>query len=335
MIKRRNLDPSLISWIASFAGLGPGIGRVVHCVKSDSAYYSWLKDDMKVPTDELHHTVADAYNDLTASRNDVVLIYPGTYTIPAALTWAKAQTHMIGVGNPTWRQGGKTRIISTDTGITATVDITATGVFFGGFNISQNGAASGCVTPLRLSSTYFRAKQLDLRGNLSGSVAGVATSSSLEFAATPDSAGFAATFEDCNIGTSSGSARSGNSGVIYFAHAVVTGPGYIEFKNCRILGRSTHADAYMVLAVVPGSKDRYCLFDNCLFYNWVDEKAATLATAFYHGQSSGAAGQFVLKDCVAVGIDEWQLDDNDQVESSMPVGSTQGGLVRQPTAPVS
>lgn len=334
-LRRKHISPELENWIMNYAGLGPGIGEVHHCVDSTSNYAEWLHTDQEIDPAYIHYTPINGYNALTANRNDVLLVYPGTYTVPTTLTWNKAQTHMIGVGNPTWRQGGKIRIQSTVVGATATVDVTASGVFFGGFNISQNGAFTACVTALRLSSTYFSAKQLDLRGHLQATIATTAGTSSLEFA-SGTSLGFASTFEDCNIGTSSGSARGAiKNGVIYFATANA-GPGYVEFKGCRILSRSSSTTPTMVFAPIVLSYDRYGLFEDCLFYNFSAGQAYPLTSAFYVTSASSGSGTFVLRKSTAVGIDEWQDSDqgNPIVTTDMPITGVGGGLVRQPTAPV-
>ena len=337
-IMKSSLDPSLIAWIANEAGLGPGIGEVHHCVDVDSAYYSWLRDDLKESSHLIHFDPIIGHSELTPSRNDVLLVHPGTYTIGETLTWSKAQTHMLGVGNPTWRQGGKTRIISTVEAATATVDVTGTGVFMGGgLNISQNGAFTACVTALRLSSTYFAAKKLDLRGDLQATIATTAGTSSLEFA-SGSNLGFASTFEDCNIGTSSGNARGAvKKGVIHFATANV-GPGYVEFKKCRILSRSSSTTPTMVFGSIVLAYDRYTLFEDCLFYNFSAAQAHDLLSAFYVTNVSSGSGTFVLRKSTAVGIDEWQNQDpaeaNAFVTTDMPITGVGGGLVNQPTAPV-
>ena len=280
-------------------------------------------------------TPAAGYSALTASQNDRLLLMPSTYTLTETLTWAKAQTHMIGIGNPTWRQGGKIRLQTTVEAATATVDVTASGVFFGGFNITQNGAFTACVTALRLSSTYFSAEQLDLRGHLQATVAATEAASSLEFAAAGN--GFASTFMDCNIGTGSGSARScasaeDGNGVINFA-GTASGPGYVEFHDCRILSRSSTVYPVMVRAVVPNSFDRYVLFKDSLFHNFYLHQTDKLDAAFRLKQAAGGSSYFMLKNCMAGGIDQWQIQDQAQptVLSDMPIVGTGGGLGLQPT----
>lgn len=332
-IKRRNLDESLIQWIMNEAGLGPGIGEIRYVAPetSGTSQYRTQLEHMGISSGSIFTLPSLGFAALEANRNDVLLLSPGTYTEPETLSWSKAQTHMLGTGNPTWRQGGKIRIQTTVEAATAAVDVTASGVHFGGFNISNNGAFTACVTALRMSSTYFGAKKLDLRGSLQGTTAALTTPSSLEFA-DGSSLGFASTFEDCNIGTGSGTARTGASGVILFKSSN-TGPAYVEFKNCRILSISGGTGTHMVRAESVLSYDRYILFEDCLFNNFSLAQAYPLAAAFYNASASSGAGWFLLKNCMAAGITEWQTMDqgNEVVLADMPIVGDGGGLGVQPT----
>ena len=111
-IKKRNLDNSLIQWIMNYAGLGPGIGDIRYVAPAHSAtsLYRQQLEELGVDSEDIYTLPSLAYAAVSANRNDVILLCPGTYTETATITWAKAQTHMIGIGNPTWRQGGKIRV---------------------------------------------------------------------------------------------------------------------------------------------------------------------------------------------------------------------------------
>jgi len=336
MIKRRNIDPSLMAWLMNYSGLGPGIGDVHYVVDVDSAYYSWLRDDLKQEPSKIHFNISDGYNALMANRNDVLLVYPGTYTQTATLTWAKTMTHMFGVGNPLWRTGWKILITNATTGVAATMDITASGVSMGGFAVGQQGAFSSCLTALRLTSTHFHGKQLEIFGHIASEVAAVATASSLELA-NGTLSGYGSTFEDCSIGVGGGAARSvasaaATNGVINFA-GTSTGAAYIEFHKCRILSRSSTAYPCMIKNTIITGIDRYALFKDCFFHNFSAGHGAILDVAIHSLSPGSGSSTFVLKDCMGSGITEWQAADSPNwVHANMPIVGLGGGLGRVPTS---
>src|SRR3989304_10385005 len=102
MIKLGNLSASLRIWLMSTLQLGPGIGDVFYLVVSGSAYHVWLLNQ-RISGDHIFTTLAAAYAAMTNRRNDVLLVYPGTYTVTASLTWANDFCHMIGLGGPNQR----------------------------------------------------------------------------------------------------------------------------------------------------------------------------------------------------------------------------------------
>lgn len=334
-IKKRNLHESLIQWIINEAGIGPGVGEIRYVAPetSGTSQYRTQLEHMGISSGSIFTLPSLGFAALEANRNDVLLLSPGTYSETATLSWSKAQTHMLGTGNPTWRQGGKIRIQTTTDGVVATVDVTASGVHFGGFNITQNGANAANLTPLRLSSTYFGAKQLDLRGHLVSEVAGVTAASSLEFA-DGSSWGFGSTFEDCNIGTASGAVRTAadasTSGVINFEVGTSKGSpaAYAEFIDCRILSWAETAGTAMVRLESSFAADRYLRFRDCFFFNFWTNKSNQLDSCFYSVQTQIGSSYVVLDgNCTLIGVDEWQQQDiAGRIFATMPIVGTGGGI---------
>ncbi len=333
MIRKRNLDPSLVQWIMTQTGLGPGIGEfhwVAPASSATSQYRTQLQRWGVEQNYKIHTKPSLAYDAAVAYRNDVVLVLPGTYTETETLSWAKANTHMLGVGNPSWRHLGAIQITSTVEAATATVDVTAAHVFFGGLSIKQNGAYSACVTALRLSSTYFRGKELDVMGHLNSEVAGVEGASSLEFA-DGTSYGFGSTFDDCAFGTGSGANRTASStttnGVINFAVDSQSGSpaGYTEFHNCRILSRAQSTGTAMIrFADARWGADRYVWWDHCLFFNFWN--ADELLGCFYFKAGARGGNRQILTACTLRGADQWETQNTYNVFMSMPITAAGGGL---------
>lgn len=314
MIKKRNLDSTLIQWIMVQSGsLGAGVGEIQYVAPAASATseYSTYLADQGITTGNLHALPSIALESCKANRNDVVLVEPGTYSETETLSWDKAQTHMIGIGNPTWRQGGKVRVQTVTSGVGATIDVTASGVFFGGFNITNNHSTTTNLTALRISATYFGARNMDLRGQLAANQISGINTSSLEFAAG-SSYGFGSTFTDCNFGTASQPTRTGKNGIIYFAPTTGSGSqsGYLRFIRCSIEGRAQTATIPMVLINQSPAIDRYVLFKDCFFYNFWDLKAGKLANVFDFTTADAnlSNGLIILDKCTGYGIEEWWLD---------------------------
>ncbi len=338
-IKRRNLDNSLIQWIMNEAGLGPGIGEIKYVAPATSgtSQYRTQLETMGVESGDIYTLPSLAYAAMEANRSDVMLLSPGSYTETAKLSLSKARTHLLGTGNPGWRQGGGIFIRTETVGVDATVDIAAAGISMGGFTVSQEGADAANLTPLRISSTHFSAKKLDLWGFLVSDVAGIEAASCLEFAAGA-SYGWGSTFEDCSIGTTSGSTRTATgattNGVIYFAVVNQSGSpaAYSEFHRCRILSRAQSTGTTMVKVNSTFGIDRQVVFDDCLFHNFWLNKTNTLTGCFYFDNVTGGSGQIILKGANAlVGVDEWVTQDSGHVVASMPITGTGGGIVIEAT----
>ena len=66
MIRKRNLDPSLVNWIMNETGLGPGIGEIHYVAAATSAYHDRLHNEMNVPAENIHTTIAAG----TAAHNN-------------------------------------------------------------------------------------------------------------------------------------------------------------------------------------------------------------------------------------------------------------------------
>ena len=79
MIKKRNLDPSLIQWIMATSGFGPMVGDIRYVapdVSSTSQFRSQLYD---MGVDEVETVIETALDSSVGYRNDVILVAPGTY----------------------------------------------------------------------------------------------------------------------------------------------------------------------------------------------------------------------------------------------------------------
>jgi len=99
MIKKKNLDPSLIQWIQTQTGLDIGTGDLHFVAKATSStnqYRAWLQT-MGVELDyKIHTTIQAALDKTVGYRNDTVLVFPGTYA--ESLVKDLANVQVIGIG---------------------------------------------------------------------------------------------------------------------------------------------------------------------------------------------------------------------------------------------
>lgn len=94
----RGLDPAVLAWIMGTLGIGPCIGEVHFLVDTSTSFYSWLRDDMRIPSHLIHTSLAAGEDALITGRNDVLCVLPASYVQGVAgVTWDKSQTHLLGL----------------------------------------------------------------------------------------------------------------------------------------------------------------------------------------------------------------------------------------------
>ncbi|KKL62262.1 hypothetical protein LCGC14_2186950 [marine sediment metagenome] len=331
MINRRNLDPSLLNWLMGITGLGPGLGDVHYLVPVASAYYSWLRDDLKQEPSKIHFNLADGYNALTASRNDVLLTYPGTYLATTEQVWAKANTHLIGMAGPNVL-GDHTEpsvVFHTQTAnVAATLSVTGGGCQFHNFQLINNASDADNLTAGEIDSYSSYWKNVAFQGHYGATQNSTAVCASLYIM---DGA-FNPIFDHCTIGQDNWGTRSAaNSGVLRFADT--TGrPSGGQFLDCLFLSRSVTSTVCMVAVPAAQCIGRSWLFKNCHFSNFYDE--VTLLNQVFYTVTGTQKFTMQLKGCSSAGFTEWQTGDFSVVVSDMPITGLGGGQMRQPTASV-
>ena len=336
MIKKRNLDPSLVNWIMNETGLGPGIGEIHYVAAATSAYHDRLHNEMNVPAENIHTTIAAGEEALVTDRNDVLCVFPGAHNQTASITWDKNNTHMIGLGGS--NVGGDYSepnvVIYTATAAVAEVlNITGHNCIFKGIDFENAGANSGNLCAVKLNGYGNTFKNCGIKGTMVTAQCAVAAAGSLYI----HDAGMYPVFEDCQIGQDVwGDRATALSGVICFTSTSAQPNGGM-FRRCRIMSRSSAtATAGLVRLAATNCIGRDWLFDDCVFSNWDDGTSNVLNQAFC--QAAGVTAQNFavhLHNCSLFGVDEWQDDDSQVVWASMPVSSTSGGISREPTAAIS
>ena len=344
MIRRHNLDPSLIQWLMTLTGAGPGLGDVHYLVKPNSAYYSWLKDDLRVDGAHIHHDFKAGEDALTADRNDCLLVYPGRYTEITSTAWDKAHTHLIGLGGPnamghyrtsSENDRGNTLIHTVTTEVAEVINVTGKNCQFHNIHVHNEGSHASNVAALKLNGYGFQTKNCTYRGATGTDALTAVEAGSVYLHTDADYC----LFENCNLGhnTYSAGVKSGvaSGHLVFSVGTAVAGPQNGKFKGCHFQLRSQTVTAGLVrLAGTPPAggnmADRDWLFEDCLFTNiwvsWQDQ-----CNAVFVGVPSSTCN-IILRRCTAVGFDEWQdLDLSNMIVADMPVVDSGGGLVRVPS----
>ena len=332
MIKKRNLDPSLVQWIMTQTGLGPGVGEVFYVAPAASATSQYKTQLESMGVNVVHALPSTAETYMTAYRNDVMLVAPGAYAETAEIAWDKANSHIIGLAGP--HQGSDysefgVSIYSVTTDVAEVVDCTGHHSQFHNVNFTNAGNNAACLAAFNLDTYNCVFKGCAFHGVMTAGQDDVVAAAALYI----DQAGFYPYFEDCQIGQNEWDAREGaNSGVLRYVSGGSAGaPSNGVFRRCRFLSRSDTATVAMVAVPSVDFIGRAWLFDNCFFHN-LSTTQTNLNQAFYVNTSSSDNIPSVnLHHCMASGIDEWQNGDVDAVVADMPIVGIGGGLGRAPT----
>jgi hypothetical protein len=286
MIKKRNLDPSLVQWIMNQTGLGPGIGKIKYVVPDHSAtsqYRSYLWE-MGVLESEMFSDLPAAYNAIESNRNDVILVFPGTYTQTEKITWAKNSAHLLGVGSPNQRIPATLGTYGNVyfpcvTAMTELFLITGHHCVFANFSTYLSTATG--IADIRVQGRNVTLKNLFMK---SGQDATQLASAILGYALYCDggAAGYCngLTVEKCHIGDPRNTVRT-DGGMIYMVGGSNAGMCY-EFKDCFISGWTETAGISIVYQVGNYAVDRYVLWEDCTFYNFYTNLGAILTAGVFN-----------------------------------------------------
>ena len=334
MIKKRNLDNSLIQWIMTVTGLGPGIGEmfwVAPRASATSQFKTQLEDDLGV-SDNIYATPIVGEVPMVAYRNDVMLVMPGNYLQTASIAWGKANSHMIGLAGPSiggdYGDASGVNLYTTTAAVADCIHITGKTSQFLNMGFDNNGAATTNRAGAKIDAAGVHMKNCTIIGNMNGTQAANANCASLKI----DGGGHYPVIENCTIGSDVWGARSAaSSGQILFADNSQPNDGL--FRNCVIRSESVTAAACMVVVNPLHACGRGWIFDNCGFINVAHSGGAqgtTLTQAFY--LAVGDAGvEIFLHNCYAAGLDQWQTSDQGKLMVDMPITGTGGGLMKEPT----
>lgn len=329
MIKRRNLDNSLIQWIMTVTGLGPGIGELFWIAPSASAtsqYRTHLQDQLGI-SDLIYSTLATAYAAAVTNRNDAILVMPGAYDEAATLDWTKDNLHMIGLGGPNTRAdySETNAVIYTDTAaVDYTIHLTGDHCMLLNIGLNNAGANAGNFGPLYVNGYGNLFKNVGLIGNLTAQQLADDDCASLHIGTLAHNCKWI----NCDIGEDCWGARSAAySGQVSF---IGSNPNGGLFENCFFRSAAQTATVAMITTYKGAAGTthigRAWLFDNCKFTNF-DERSTigTNCNEVFHIKAAGASWPVLLHNCSQYGYDRWSDQSTYHIKGTMPVADDGGG----------
>ncbi len=296
MIQKRNLDKSLINWIVSESGLGPGIGDVKYVATATSAtnqYRSWLEQN-GVKSGSIYTTPTLAEASLTAYRNDVVVVMPGTYTLTSLLTWDRNNTHIIGSHSASpWSNN----VIIRHTASTATSpwltfsgnDCLIKNIHFisGGSNAAQHYNIKNTGSGNMYENCWFEGPTNATQG----------TDTDVNNVLIDGGGNY---FRNCIFGTTAHNTMNGAAQVGW------TGSAYRStFENCLFF-MSVAATAGRMLDCGKSSSDISGpqFFRNCQFSAWYSGHSDQCSALVYDNNKAGTGQLIFDPNCMFVGFDK-------------------------------
>lgn len=329
MIKKRNLDPSLVQWIMTTTGLGPGIGEIFYVApaSSSTSQFRTQLQTMGVKDENIDLLPSAAEAKMVAYRNDVMLVAPGAYPETAEIAWDKPWSHIVGMGGPN-QLGDYSEpnvvIYTVTANVANTINITGQNSIFVNLNVQNNAADADNLSAIKLDKYGCYFKNVRASGCMAATQAATALACSLWIRG----AGMYPIFEDCVIGHDVWTTRSGaNQGVILFNESNTQANGGL-FKNCQLLSVCETATGNFVAVVGNNVLGRGWVFDDCIFNNYTT--GTRMNQAFYQSASNSINDRAVLlKDCIlnTKGCDAWQDSDYGNIYGNQPLSAATGGLV--------
>lgn len=272
--------------------------------------------------DEPYSSLENAYDACVSGRGDIIILKGGptststtghTARLTETLTWAKNNTHLIGIGAPTM-VNSRSRITGPSSGGTFSpmINVTGSGCRFENISLFDDYTVDPVCLQVTGSRNYFRNVMFGGMGAATGGDDAAAASLKIN-------GGSENTFDECYIGLDT-IARSTTNAEIELVGAATRN----VFRNCFIASFCDNAGHLWVKIDGSGDIDRFVWFDKCRFYNAVESTSTTMTQGMDVHNTCG--GMVYLTDCAQIGATDWAAADNGNVFADMapPTAGTAG-----------
>jgi len=240
-------------------------------------------------------TIAAGEDLLVANQNDVLYYFASSTgpTLSSTLTWDKDYTHFIGICAPTMI-GQRCRIfqLSTATGVSPLINITANGCSFKNLYISHGVADATSKVCVQVTGDRNYFENVHFAG-IGDDLMDVDGACSLKLDGATENR-----FVNCAIGLDTKDAGSAatNYGILFD-----TDSSKNVFDDCLIYRRIEHNTNHVLVAMADGTgMGAFTLFRNCIFLYCATNQTYHGTTVFGIPVVSSLSRKFILKNCVAV-----------------------------------
>jgi len=332
-------DQALINQnFALLSGLtqGQGTAYFVDAVNGKDFYDGTFPSPQANGSSGPKQTLQGAYNacygtSTTLGKNDTVVVLANggtnaTLRVESAFTWAKGETHLVGICAPVlMSQRARLAPSSTTTAFANFFTLSASGCVFQNiqwFNGFTTGTTAQIGVTVTGSRNYF--KNCHIAGMGDTESAADAGSRSLKIGSGGSGENV---FDSCTIGIDTVTRSAANASV-EFAGAT---PRNV-FRDCLFPLMTSSATVLGILGTGNGCVDRFNLFERCAFIN-ATKSTSTGMTALLSFTTASPGGMVIFKNCAMVGVTKFG-DTNGLANSflDMPaVSASAGGLMLAPT----
>lgn len=254
-------------------------------------------------------TVSAAYAKTVDKRGDVIYLLndgntSGTARESATITWAKDNTHLIGLCAPSFIS--QRARISPPSGqstiVTPQLTVSGDGCVFANISLfegtSEDSVASECVRVTGSRNYFYNVAMMNMGDATNGHSGDEAASCHLKI-----NGGGENIFVNCYIGLDTAARSTTNANV-----ELIGATTRNIFRDCIFPAYADNAGVLFVKIDGSGDIDRYVIFDRCIFVN-ADNSAATAMTGGMDVHAS-AGGHVIVKDCMLVGATDWEAADS-------------------------
>ena len=222
-------------------------------------------------------TLKQAHASCLASNNDVVFLTGSNHTA-VSIAWSKNKTHLIGLSPPS--QNSRARIAITDTTVTTAVtplmNVTASGCIFQNIEVYNGVNANSAQVAWLAAGGQNYYKNCNFLGDQQLTAAAHAGNRSLSVSSDEN------LFENCTIGGDTILRATGNNATM----DLLAGSARNVFRNCVFQAFSSNT-ANLQVTIGVGGIDRYVLFDNCVFTNYIAGGGVAMTAAISANASAG------------------------------------------------